>query len=246
MKLTSAALVILATLAPACAFNINKPVVESSYLDQFSAGGGGSMKPSSYGPSKGKPSGSKGGVPGSYLERMGGGGAPVASAPAAPAAPAPAAPAPAASSMSASSSSAPADATSKDYLSHLNTGAASSGGIGSGMKGYLDALPTRSEAAGPGFTSYLGAIGGGGSAMKSSTYAPTKSSKATSNSPSYSAPAPAAASSSTSGGETMIAQEPVLGAINKLSDNMNRNQEATIGVLHEINNSVKTLADKTI
>jgi hypothetical protein len=44
----------------------------------------------------------------------------------------------------------------------------------------------------------------------------------------------------------MIAQEPVLSAINTLSDNMNRNQEATIGVLHEINDSVKTLADKTI
>jgi hypothetical protein len=116
------------------------------------------------------------------------------------------------------------------------------------MKGYLDALPTRSEASGPGFTSYLGNIGGGGSALKSSTYAPTKSSKtAGSSSPSYSAPAPAAySSSSASDGQTMIAQEPVLSAINKLSDNMNRNQEATIGVLHEINTSVKTLADKTI
>ena len=194
------------------------------------------MKPSSYGPSKGKPSGSKGGVPGSYLERMGGGGAPVASAPAAPAAPAPAAPAPAASSMSASSSSAPADATSKDYLSHLNTGAASSGGIGSGMKGYLDALPTRSEAAGPGFTSYLGAIGGGGSAMKSSTYAPTKSSKATSSSPSYSAPAAAY----NGAGES----NAVLDAIDNMSNNMNSNQAKTIDVLKDINEGVKGLVSK--
>jgi len=44
----------------------------------------------------------------------------------------------------------------------------------------------------------------------------------------------------------MIAQEPVLEAINDLSTNMSANQEATIGVLRDINQSVKALADKTI
>jgi len=46
-----------------------------------------------------------------------------------------------------------------------------------------------------------------------------------------------------SGGSTgMISQEPVLAAINKLNENMVRNQEATIAILNDINGSVKTLA----
>lgn len=44
----------------------------------------------------------------------------------------------------------------------------------------------------------------------------------------------------------MIAQEPVLTAINELNTNMVANQEATIGVLRDIKNSVNALADKAI
>ena len=48
------------------------------------------------------------------------------------------------------------------------------------------------------------------------------------------------------GPDTLIAQEPVLTAINELNANMVANQEATISVLYDINTSVRTLADKTI
>eukprot|EP00797_Seminavis_robusta_P036868 Sro954_g224360.2 (371) ;mRNA; f:29652-30764 len=43
----------------------------------------------------------------------------------------------------------------------------------------------------------------------------------------------------------MVSAQPVLAAINEMKDNMSRNQEATIGILQEINSSVKQLVDAT-
>jgi len=240
MKLTSAIVILASLVAPASGF--------SSYADKM-GGGKGAVKPGGYGPSKGKGFAPVKPMPGAYVP---GGAAGIGSAPAAPAAaaapPAPAAPA-AYSSPAAAGASAP---TSAAYLSVL--GGAAGAPSGTGPKGYLDVVSTANTAInGPGMPGYLsvlrtqvtpGGAGlggylasmGGGSAVKASSFAPTKSQKGAS--------APAAAYSS--GGSAMIAQEPVLQAINQLNDNMVRNQAATISVLNEINQSVKTLASKTI
>lgn len=251
MKITSTALVIVAALAtPAGAFNIPRPVLESSYLEQMSGGGAATMKKPSYGPSKGKPQAPKGGVPGNYLESVQSTTSATPYSAPAPAAAAPAAPAPAARAPAASGS---APATSVDYLKNLKS---SSSASGSGLTGYLDALPTRSEAAGSGlasytsslavnsagagsgFKGYLDAVGGGGSKLKSSTYAPTKGSVSSGGSrPSYSSSAP---SSSSGGGSNAV-----LDAIGRMTNNMNRNQEKTISVLKDINTGVKTLVTKS-
>lgn len=234
MRVTSTAIIFLASLAPACGL--------SSYLQQLAGPSQGAPKPPAFvgkkhtAPTKG---------PGSYLDGIAGAAStppPPPPPPAAPAAPpaAAAAPAPAAS---APASAAPAAG---NYLSSLAVASAPSGG---GLKGYLDVLPksgaaqpsgaglggylqtlkVESASGGGGLKGYLDSVGGGGAPRTSS--------------PPPAAAAPAAAAPAASS-DTMISQEPVLTAINKLNDNMVKNQKATITVLHDINSSVKKLAEK--
>jgi hypothetical protein len=236
MKVTSAAIVLLASFAPAYGF--------TSYLDQMTGGKVAAMKPASFAPSSGKPKASSGGVgPGGYLDNIAGGSPAAAATPPPPPPPAPAAFAPAAPAASSPSASAPAVG---DYLSSLTV---SSTPAGSGLPGYLDTLRVASEAgsgsvpptylstlkvesagAGSGFTGYLDAIGGGGTAVKSSSYAPTKSSKGA---------APSASAPASSGGNNAV-----LDAIGQLNSNMRKNQMSTIDVLKEISKGVKVLVDK--
>lgn len=113
------------------------------------------------------------------------------------------------------SSDAPAAPTSGDYLASLPTQTAPSG---SGLVGYLDVLRTESAPAGSGQAGYLDTIGG--SETKTSEAAPIASS-----------------------GSTMIAQGPVIYAIKRLSENIDRNQQRTMAVLQEISGDMASLAD---
>ncbi|CAB9525422.1 expressed unknown protein [Seminavis robusta] len=221
MKIGSVTFVLLAGFSPALGFN--------NYLD--SVGGGGAPKKASFAP-VGKPMAVPSSGTGGYLDNMAGASAatpppppppPPVAPPAPPAAPAAAAAAPAASTAP----------TAGDYLSSLPVAAAPSGG---GVPGYLDALPQSAAVSGSGVQGYLDAIApasGGGFAPKPAFAPPA-------------AAASAAPAASADGEETLIAQEPVLTAINQLNDNMVRNQELTISVLGDISKSVKALADKTI
>jgi len=55
--------------------------------------------------------------------------------------------------------------------------------------------------------------------------------------------ASAAPTASSEAGSTMIAQAPVIDAIKRLSDNIDRNQQRTMAVLQEISGDMGSLAD---
>lgn len=195
--------VFVGLVVPANAFNnnnIQKPMIESSYLDQFSRGGAATVKPSSYAPSKGKPQGTGGGVPGSYLSQMSSGGTtPSYSAPSPSySAPAPARAAndyqgmsaydqqmaaamaaakanaqpatPAAPAAPAANGASAPAADTRSYLSNMG-GGASNGGWGGAKKSYA---PTQSnvskKSGGSGIGSYLDNVGNAGP-MQTNNYA---------------------------------------------------------------------------
>jgi len=236
MKISSVIVLVLATLAPAHGF--------TSYADKMS-GTKVSVKAGGFAPGGGKkPQAPTKGVPGNYLDNFASAAPAAAAAPPAPAAPVAAAAPPAApaaySSPAAAGASAP---TSAAYLSVL--GGAAGAPSGTGPKGYLDVVSTANTAInGPGMPGYLsvlrtevtpGGAGlggylasmGGGSAVKASSFTPTKSSVAKGG---Y---APAAVTSSSSSGNE------VLNAIGKLNSNMRQNQQSTIDVLKSISQGVK-------
>lgn len=216
MKFT-AALVLLATPAVA---------LQGNYLSQM--GGGNAVKPSSIKPATGRVTSGISGA--SYLENLA---APASSIRAPePMAVAPEVAAAVEEAMAAAPSSAsylsslkvsasPSGSGPAGYLDTLRTQAAASGGAG--LVGYLDALPVSAAASGAGIGSYLDAL------SPKSSIGNLKSA------------ATVTAQVEATSAATMTSNEPVLAAINKLNDNMNRNQQETIAVLHDINAAVKKL-----
>lgn len=108
---------------------------------------------------------------------------------------------------------APADG---NYLNSLKV--SSTEGSGSGPQGYLQTLRVDSAPVGAGLSGYLD------------------------NLPTSSDAAPVAVATATEA--TGESEAPVLTAIAKMNESMNRNQKATIGILEDINECMKTLADR--
>lgn len=221
MKYTTLALAVIGFAAPATAFR--------SFADTM-GGAPAPIKSGGYGPSKGPYKVAGPGV-GSFN--------PAASAPA-PAAAAPPPPPPAAPAAAAPAAAAPAASSGSSapsvggYLGSLRTESAPAG---SGPATYLGALPQGEAITGSGLKGYLNVIGGPEGPMKPATYGPSGSKGKVGGS----APAAAFAAGSSAGS----GNEQVLAAINNLNANMVRNQEATIGILQDINGSVKTLVSRS-
>jgi len=204
--------------------------MQGSYLEQFSSPSA-SMKPSTF-----KPQGNGNSGGGGYLDNL------------APEGPPPVAPAAAVAFTGDPAPAFAAPPTTGSYLDNLKSEASTTGG--SGLVGYLDVLRTESATAGSGPVGYLdvlrteSAVGGAGLTGYLDAIAPEKGpAKESSFAPSSGASTKTAAAAAPSGGGEAVGQEPVLSAIEDLNDNMVRNQDATIGVLKEINDSVKRLVN---
>jgi hypothetical protein len=233
MKFSATIIALLA--APAVA-------LQGGYLSQFAGAATAAPKPGGYSGVNSKPQAPARST-GSYLDGIAG------SSPAAPAAadqptvvpasaiapPAPAAAAPAASSFSGIAGDA-TPVSGGNYLSSLKV--ASTAG-GAGLTGYLSTLRVQaSQSAAKSPAGYL-------DTLRVSSASGTIGAGPASYLDSLKGAATVTARVEAASDAAMISNEPVLAAINKLSENMNRNQQATIAVLTDINSSVKMLVDRT-
>ena len=206
----------------ACVFLLAAPALalQGGYLSQM--GGGGAVKPSSIKTvTSGRPA-----FGGTYLDQM------ARNAPSAPVArAAPAAPAASAASFSLSQVAANASPVPVgDYLSSLKGAGAPSG---SGPRGYLDTLRIQAAATAatnlPGYLDTL-RVGSAISGTGPRTYLDNIAGAAS-----------VTAKVEATTAFTLTSNEPILAAINRMNENMKKNQKLTIEILQDINTSVKKL-----
>ncbi|CAB9510784.1 expressed unknown protein [Seminavis robusta] len=189
--------------------------LQGGYLSQM--GGGGAVKASTL-----KPAGSANPAFGaSYLDNMGGN-----AVPATPAATG------SVFSLSELVDDSATAAAAGEYLTSLKVAAAPSG---SGPVGYLDALRTQAfESAATNLPGYLDTLTVSASTVTGglgpATYLDNIAGAAT-----------VAARVEAATEVTIVSSEPILAAINQMQENMNKNQEATIEILQDINSSMKQL-----